>query len=1010
MARHSHLQAIALAIALSVGVPLLPATVGEGATPAASASSPAPAVAPPFAVPFLEAAQVKVEIGSEAPLGPAMSFVGAQNAWVNFSVWWWDTGPATSANVFVDGVQYAMSEVPGQDGVYENGTLYRAIVNATDLGPGVHSWSYSFTGPSGPLQLPTSGAMGELVLDRAEMFLDQALVVAATQTLASAYASGTLADLREVVVQAASLLDAQMSSHWNGSDVPYDYVDMNHNITGPIALAVSGQEVFVAHNGLQRTGFGDSGLVPGNSQPAHKQALALRGLLLACGLFNESDLVIMSDVIDVNGTPHYHPYLRVALNDGSEQAGDGTADNDSLIDVDLWGGGLPSPVDLGAHFGDEDNDTSDDVPWPHPTGWPPTNDSQARLVLWPRASTLAVTTPAGASLTFHVVLSTIDAQATVPYALQAYWKDEPIVFDALASTQTMFLDMRFTWSVTGQGINGAGPVWAWYAPPQILGLYTVVLTAVDVYGDQDSITISFLVRAKTELRQPVPNGSFLEDSRLPFDLRGYFGDEDGFSTITFDIRTTPDEIMVERSPPTAPNLSFVAAPDWCGPGSVTINATDGASPVVSATFALTVACVNDPPVLAGLPDLITFPEGGEFVLGNLSLLARDVDGDVIAWSLLSSNILMWEDTLNDSLVFRPRDPEWSGSDGTTLSASDATVSAYWSITFIVTPVNDAPRATTPIPGFTVDEDIENVTIALTDHFTDPDGDVLSAEVTAEPGLVAGYFAPQGVVWFHPTANYSGPTGFTIRVRDAANASVSVRVDVQVTPVNDAPRVIDFEPKGYVTGTEGDLIIFVVQVVDSDSPILTYTYHIDGDPFSSGTTPTFEWQTGFASSGRHEVEVVVTDSAGGEARHAWQVQLENDNRAPMVEIRLPGGSSYDAGENIQLVADGSDPDGEPLVYSWTFGGVIQPMSGQVINISFSSAGNHTVRVTVTDGEATASASVVINVVYTPPLSPPPPPPPNGTDEPTPFLPAPVAALAVVAVGVAMALIARRRREG
>jgi hypothetical protein len=133
-----------------------------------ASDGPVPAIAPPFSsLPHLEGPQVKVEIGSEAPTAPAMTFVGGQNAWLNFTIWYWDTGPATAANVFVDGSQYAMTELAGQDGDYGNGTIYRAEVNATELGGGVHTWYYDFNGPGGQKRFPASGTMGALVVDRA---------------------------------------------------------------------------------------------------------------------------------------------------------------------------------------------------------------------------------------------------------------------------------------------------------------------------------------------------------------------------------------------------------------------------------------------------------------------------------------------------------------------------------------------------------------------------------------------------------------------------------------------------------------------------------------------------------------------------------------------------------------------------------------------------------------------------------------------------------------------------
>lgn len=1037
VSRHSprwgHTLAVCIALGLTLTALGAPASVADRPVDRSPASL--ATIALPF--PFLEGPQVKVDIGYGAPAGPAMSFVGGQNAWVNFSVWWWDNESAANAYVIVDGgpsqLQYPMAEAPGGDGVYANGTLYVAMVNATEFSPGPHTWHYEFLNQTAsaitrlPQAAPTE--FGTLVLDRAEMFTDQSLTVIANTTLAGGYASGTLATLRDVVNEAVSILDPQMSSHWNGTEVPYDYLDENHNITGPVALTVSGEEVFVGPTGLQQVGFGDGTTYPGNSQPAHKQTLALRSLLLQSGLFNESDLQVYSDMISVNNTTFYHPYLRVALLDGSEQPGDGTADNDSLIDVDLWGLGLSTPVNFSRHFGDQDNDTSDDVPWSQSIGWPPVNDSQAGMVLWPRVDTYNVTTPSGQRLTFSKIESTVTASATQPLAFQQFWRDEPILFDGLPSTQSMFLDLRYTWTLNVSGPSGADPVWVWEASVSMPSTLIAYLTVTDVLGNQATSAITIILRSKTELRLPVPDASFYEDSYLPFDLRGYFGDDDGFNTIQFNIQPNRSEISVNRDPPTAPNMTFTAQPDWCGEASVTIDATDGVSPVISATFNLTVRCLNDPPVISDIPSIINMSEDGTYILTGLSSRATDADGDIINWSLDCEHVTMEVDPLNDTMIFRAAVENWFGSDGCGLTArdgADSNVTEYWAITFIIEAVNDPPQVAVPIPTITLDEDAANQTLYLADYFIDPDflspeDADWSAVVTADPGMVAGYFPPLRRVWFHPAANYSGPTGFTILVRDSANASVSVHVNVTVTAINDPPAVVDYEPKGPVAGTEGDLIIFVVQVIDSDSPIITYTFSIDGEDFQTGTGATFEWQTDFHSAGFHTVEVVARDSAGGTDSHTWQAQIVNSNQAPSVSIINLGPSTYQAGQTINLTADAFDPDGEPLTYNWNFGGVLQPMTGQNVSFKFTSAGNNTVKVTVSDGELTASASIVINVEYYIPCSDPNDtspecqrPPPTceelGNCPPTPFLPGAETVLTFAAVAVAAALLARRRRRG
>jgi hypothetical protein len=278
-------------------------------------------------------------------------------------------------------------------------------------------------------------------------------------------------------------------------------------------------------------------------------------------------------------------------------------------------------------------------------------------------------------------------------------------------------------------------------------------------------------------------------------------------------------------------------------------------------------------------------------------------------------------------------------------------------------------------------------------------------------MEAGYFAPLGVVWFHPRENFTGPTGLTIRVRDEANASVTVHVDVDVTAANDPPEIVDVSPRDFVTGTEGDLIIFVVQAIDVDSGTLTYAFYGDGALLRAGTAATFEWQTGFDSQGRHAIEAVVADSAGGEARYTWDAQITNKNRAPTAAIIVPPGDRFETGELFRLVAEVADPDGDDLEVRWTFGPYHQPMSGREINISFTSAGNYTVRMTADDGEATASASIIVDIFYVT-INGPNDTGNNGTPPPRrePGFETPAAVIAIAVAAILMALVVRRKRGG
>jgi hypothetical protein len=106
---------------------------------------------------------------------------------------------------------------------------------------------------------------------------------------------------------------------------------------------------------------------------------------------------------------------------------------------------------------------------------------------------------------------------------------------------------------------------------------------------------------------------------------------------------------------------------------------------------------------------------------------------------------------------------------------------------------------------------------------------------------------------------------------------------------------------------------------------------------------------------------VVDGDGDGAPHADLGALEYHNRAPTVDAggdRVVTLQGNDCVALVTLIANGSDPDGDALTYTWTssFG----TMTGATLVLSLP-AGSYTSTVTVTDGSgAFASDTVVVSV--------------------------------------------------
>jgi hypothetical protein len=976
-----------------------------GAVPLPATSGPAPtAVDLPFALPLLEGEQVKAEIGTMTPNGPATSYRGNAPAELNFSVWWWDTGAPSSALLVLDGTPRPMSAALEGDGDPSNGTLYEVRVSAPSMAVGNHSWYFSFQGPSGAARLPAVGNFSQFRIDESQRFVSTAMRTAAN-SVAQTYRGGTI-NLREAASRILNASDPWMGTDWDDS-TGYNYSDPNHYIITPAGSTADDREAFVGPTGAQHGRYPDTGNVANNSQPAIKQALVLESVLLATGLFNVSDMALRTEAFVVNGSLYRHPFVRLTLPDGSEGSNDGPVQGDGYIDLDLWGLGATPAVAIGKHFHDDGN-ISNDVAWDGSIGWPPAVDPAAVFVASPFSSVVNVTAPDGTPQSFFLVDSRPTAAATGPLVMRTYWNNGPVVFDALSSSQSAYMDLAYDWQVDGTVWGSSDPIW--FFRIQAVGTYTATLVVRDPFLVEDQISIPFQVHSKTRVSNPIANMSFTEDRSGSIDLRGYFADDDGFGTINFSITATPpSSLFAQRVPAGGTVLNISGAPDWCGNGTVDIVATDGTSPAVNQSFFVEVTCVNDPPVVSGLPSNIVFDEDTQFVLSGVSRLATDADGDTLAWSFSGSVAVSGVfDAGADTLTFRAP-PNWSGVDSGLISVTDGIAFVNKIVAITVSRANDPPYLVKPLPSIDLQEDAANQSLLLVDYFSDPDGDALAATVTPQFGMEAGYDPVLRAIWFHPAANFSGSSRFEVRVRDPSGAAISANVTVAVAPVNDPPVITSFSPEGFASGPEGGRLEFSVTVIDSDSTSIVYTFALDGQSEGGSFLGTFEWQPGFSASGHHDLNVTVSDGAGGAATHHWSILISNVNRDPSVTIERAGNGTYRTGEPINFTAHGADPDDDALTYTWTFEGLLQPKTGPQISVSFGGAGNYTVKVTVSDGNGTATASDSVRIVYDGPGG-----PSNGGDGTTPgagggFLPGPTGMLTVVSLlAVAVVAAIRRRR--
>ena len=161
---------------------------------------------------------------------------------------------------------------------------------------------------------------------------------------------------------------------------------------------------------------------------------------------------------------------------------------------------------------------------------------------------------------------------------------------------------------------------------------------------------------------------------------------------------------------------------------------------------------------------------------------------------------------------------------------------------------------------------------------------------------------------------------------------------------------------------GDTVAVHVNASDPDNDPLTYSYSATGGAVE-GTGPDARWNSTGVGAGSYTVNVKVDDGKGGTASCAAEIKVEErPNRPPTASLSVEHPSIL-AGERTAITCNGSDPDNDPLTYSYTATG--GQVTGTGSNAQFDSTGlqpgTYTVKCTVNDGRGgTADASGNVEV--------------------------------------------------
>jgi len=161
---------------------------------------------------------------------------------------------------------------------------------------------------------------------------------------------------------------------------------------------------------------------------------------------------------------------------------------------------------------------------------------------------------------------------------------------------------------------------------------------------------------------------------------------------------------------------------------------------------------------------------------------------------------------------------------------------------------------------------------------------------------------------------------------------------------------------------GDSVAVHVTASDPDNDPLTYSYTATGGTVE-GTGPEARWNSAGVAVGSYTVNAKVDDGKGGIATCATDIKVEEKPNHPPTATLSIERSPILPGERTGVTCNGSDPDNDPLTYSYTTTGGQIVGSGAAVQFDAAGlkSGSYAVKCTVNDGRGgTADASGNVEV--------------------------------------------------
>ena len=169
-------------------------------------------------------------------------------------------------------------------------------------------------------------------------------------------------------------------------------------------------------------------------------------------------------------------------------------------------------------------------------------------------------------------------------------------------------------------------------------------------------------------------------------------------------------------------------------------------------------------------------------------------------------------------------------------------------------------------------------------------------------------------------------------------------------------------KEMVYAGSGDLVVVIAQASNAGQNPVNYSWSAS-DGAVEGTGPEVRWNSAGRPLGTYTIKVRVDDGRSGAAACSVSVRVEpRPNRPPTMSCSADRGA-VTVGEPVEITAIASDPDNDPLSFSWKASGGTLEGSGSSVRFHTADLppGSYTITGRVDDGRGgTADCAVAVDV--------------------------------------------------